>query len=450
MARTFRDYWNDLMGDIPALDQFKAQSFINYAWRDIREARRWSFLSAVSSLDVPNQITTGLASVTQWSDTVVGNVTAKAAWDAVGVNLPLTDRQFRVGSGPLYQIISYDPTGGISALGNIAINSPPTNGQTLTVGNAVFTFVTANPTGFQILISGGSGGAQLQAILGNIIAAINAHPTSLCTALINGSFDTNLTAINPGTGGNSIALAGPVGTGGTIVLVTPFAGGVNSAATWNTGGFAGSLQLDRTFKETTNTVQGYSIYKAYHSPPSVDFIAFTTVKDIQNGRDLTLNLTREDLDRIDPQRQQFGDPYRVAVYSADTSGNVKIELHPHMLTAKSYFCEYEREGVDMTATDSLPRIIPESLLMEKALVYACRWANDNKARYDTLKDGNWQAASVMHDAAYTLQLRQVKILDEEQDPSDLSYAPDRVRRFGFGDTRYGQSHDSGDFWGGRY
>lgn len=327
--RAYKDYWNNLLGDIPALDQFRAQDFINYGWRDIREARRWSFLATESSLDFPNQIVAGTVAVTQFSDVILADATAKVAWDAVGLGIPLTDRQFRVGSGPLYQIIAYD-----------------------SVGDS-----TANP--------------------------------------------------------------------------------------WNTGAIAGAAQLERTYKETTNALQGYAIYKAYHSPPSTDFLAFTEIKDIQNGRTLVINLSREDLDKFrDPMRQAFGDSYYQAAHEADANGYIKIELWPHLLTAKSLVCAYERAGADFASdTETLPRIIPESLLMERALCYGCRWANDNRARYNELKGVNWQQNVTIHEVAYAQALERVKLLDEEQFSQNISYAPDRLKRAGHGDSRWAQSHD---------
>lgn len=332
MSRVFKDWWNSLMGDIPALDQFRAQDFINYAWRDIREARRWSFLTAESSLDFPDEVITGTALVSQFSDVVVGSVAARAVWDALNLNMPITDRQFRVGTGPLYQIISYDSVGDIATF------------------------------------------------------------------------------------------------------------------SWNTNSDPGALQLERTYKEATSATVTYQIYKAYHSPPSTDFLSFTSVKDIQNGRSLALDATREYLDRRDPMRQSFGDPTRVAIHKADATGEIKVELWPHLLSAKSLVCEYERAGTDFADIESLPGVIPESLLMERALCYACRWANDNRNRYDALKGINWAVNIAAHELNYSQALMKVRILDEEGSPSDLSWAPDWRPRRGYGDTLAGQSHDSGEIF----
>jgi len=306
---SFKRYYNRLMGDVSGLDYLKAKDCINYAWRDIREARRWSFLSTEASIDIPDQVTTGTAAVTQFSDLVVPDAAAKAVWDVLGMNIPLTSRQFRVGSGPLYQIIAYDDSG------------------------------------------------------------------------------------------------------------------------------AGSMQLERSYKETTDADTTYSIYRAYFTMPA-DFLMFTDVKDIQNGRSLNSDLSRQDLDDWkDPQRQSYGDPYYIAARGADSSGEPVFELWPHLLTAKSLVVRYERAGTDFASdTEALPVIIPESLLMEKALVYACQWAAINR-----LKDANWQQAAIGHDALYRDQLQKVRLLDEETFPINITYAPEYTRRGG-GDARYMQSH----------
>lgn len=309
---TFRQLYNRLMGDVSGLDLFKAKDCINYAWRDIREARRWSFLSAEASIDIPAQVTTGTAAVTQFSDLVVPDAAAKAVWDVLGMNIPLTSRQFRIGDGPLYQIIAYDDSG------------------------------------------------------------------------------------------------------------------------------AGSMQLERSYKEDTDATAAYSIYRAYFTMPA-DFLTFTDVKDIQNGRSLNTDLSRQDLDDMrDPQRQSYGDPYYIAACGADSSGEPVFELWPHLLTAKSLVVRYERAGADFASdAESLPAIIPESLLMAKALVYACQWAAMNKP-----KDAPWGQLAVGHDALFRDQLQKVKILDEETWPIAITYAPEYTQRSG-GDARWRQSHTDG-------
>jgi hypothetical protein len=304
------------MGDIPGLDLFKAKECVNQAWADIRRVRRWSFLSAETSIDIPNAVTAGTASVTQFSDQVVPDAAAKAVWDVLGMNIPLTARQFRVGSGPLYQITAYDDSG------------------------------------------------------------------------------------------------------------------------------AGALTLERAYKEATDTVETYSIYRAYFTMPA-DFLSFTDVKDIQNGRSLITGLSREDLDDFkDPQRQSFGDANFIAARGVDSNGEPLFELWPHQLTAKSLVVRYERAGTDFASdSEALPAIIPESLLMERALCYAARWAMANQGRYPELKGTNWVNVSVGHEAAFSKQLWEVQVFDEEMFQINITQAPEYARHGG--NSRWLQSHDDG-------
>lgn len=108
----FVDFTNELVGMVPKLPVPLAQKCVNRAWRDIREARLWSWLAAITVFEIPAQIQTGTVSVTQYSATVVGNAAASAAW--LGLTNPLiTFRQFRVAAGAVYSIIAFD---GVSTL----------------------------------------------------------------------------------------------------------------------------------------------------------------------------------------------------------------------------------------------------------------------------------------------------------------------------------------------
>ena len=105
----FKDFQGFIMGFVPRLSVFLAEQLINAAWRDIQESRRWSFKVAETVLQAPGQITVGAASVTQFSNQVTGNAVASAAWTGLS-NPILTLRQFRVPTGPIYNIIAADFT----------------------------------------------------------------------------------------------------------------------------------------------------------------------------------------------------------------------------------------------------------------------------------------------------------------------------------------------------
>lgn len=111
----YKDYANELMGYVPSFSFLLAQKAVNRAWRDIKESRLWSFLMLEGSIIVPNAITAGTVAVTQYSDQVTGSAAALAAW--TGVQNPLiTQRQFRVLTGPVYSIIAFDDVNGVLTL----------------------------------------------------------------------------------------------------------------------------------------------------------------------------------------------------------------------------------------------------------------------------------------------------------------------------------------------
>lgn len=103
---TFQDAWNELKTQVPKIDILLAQKLVQRAWRDIRDSRFWSFQTAETTIDVPDQISSGTVTVTNGSPTVVADVTADAAWAAVGT-VALSTRQIRIGSGPIYNITAY-------------------------------------------------------------------------------------------------------------------------------------------------------------------------------------------------------------------------------------------------------------------------------------------------------------------------------------------------------
>lgn len=107
----FSDYAGELVGVMPKMPYLYAQKCVNRAWRSIRESRLWTFLVDETVLLSPSPITAGTVSVTFGSNLVVPDATAQAAFAAPGLPL-ITQRQFRVGTGPIYNIWAIDgPTG---------------------------------------------------------------------------------------------------------------------------------------------------------------------------------------------------------------------------------------------------------------------------------------------------------------------------------------------------
>jgi hypothetical protein len=117
----FADLAAELTGMLPGLSPFLAETFINRAWRAIRDARTWGFLVEEGVAICPAQITTSTVAITQYSQTVVCSV---AATNAILASLPtplaLTSCQIRFGGsqvgGFVYNILTAVLGGGVYTL----------------------------------------------------------------------------------------------------------------------------------------------------------------------------------------------------------------------------------------------------------------------------------------------------------------------------------------------
>ena len=117
---TLRELSSELVGHIPALSYLLARKLVNNAWKDVRDARLWSFLVEEDAFSSPAVVTDGAAAVTFGSNLVTADATAKAVWDALGLVIPITERQFRVNTnGPIYNITAYNSITGVATLDRI-------------------------------------------------------------------------------------------------------------------------------------------------------------------------------------------------------------------------------------------------------------------------------------------------------------------------------------------
>jgi hypothetical protein len=110
----FLNMWSEIRGSVPKISINFSQTLVNRAWRAVREANLWSFNLFESSWITPPLInagtvtaTTGFATLT--FDTIVAVPAILAAQIAQPYSL-ITQRQFRVGVGGIYNIISLDPS----------------------------------------------------------------------------------------------------------------------------------------------------------------------------------------------------------------------------------------------------------------------------------------------------------------------------------------------------
>ncbi len=101
----------ELRGSVPKLPYPFARTLVNRAWRVVRESNLWSFQLFESSWISPPSEQSGKCAVTQGLPDIVFDATARAALLADQIAQPyslFTQRQFRVGIGGIYNIISLD------------------------------------------------------------------------------------------------------------------------------------------------------------------------------------------------------------------------------------------------------------------------------------------------------------------------------------------------------
>ena len=129
------DMASELRGSIPKLPHVLCRTLINRAYRQIRESNLWSFQLFEANWISPPLINTGTVTATQGFATITFDANAIAAIQAAQLAQPyslITQRQFRISSGTIYNIISLDPafaSNGIATLDRIFADLPSGAGQ---------------------------------------------------------------------------------------------------------------------------------------------------------------------------------------------------------------------------------------------------------------------------------------------------------------------------------
>lgn len=264
--------FSEVRGSVPKLSILAAKKFVNRAWKEVRDKNMWSFLLDEASWLSPTQVNTGTVNVARGSNSITFSAAAITAINASNASWSLiTQRQFRIAQGGIYNIVAYDSVTGIAT-------------------------------------------------------------------------------------------------------------------------------LDRIYGEQTNTTAQYLLLQCYYSAPALDFLRFLSVRDQNNVVDLYLDrYNREALDKIDPQRMQYGVSYDVVPYRTDKrSGSATLnykmfELWPLPNILNNWQILYQRTGVDLVAaSDTLPQEIQEQTVLQRAKYYAYEWAEANKGQFPELKGADWR------------------------------------------------------------
>lgn len=105
---------SEMRGAVPKYSAGLARTHLQNAWSDIRNMSGWSFQLFSGGFGTPGLTNAGSVTVTYGSDQVVGDAAASTAWAIASIpNSLLTQQQFRVNVGTIYNIIAFD---GVSTL----------------------------------------------------------------------------------------------------------------------------------------------------------------------------------------------------------------------------------------------------------------------------------------------------------------------------------------------
>lgn len=122
----FADMRNELRGCVPKIPFAITGTWINRAWKVIRESDLWSFNLYDAAWISPPPINTGLVTCIQGFNTIQFDATAIAAINQAQIDTPyslITQRQFRPGAtnglAGIYNLIGYDQITGLGTLDRI-------------------------------------------------------------------------------------------------------------------------------------------------------------------------------------------------------------------------------------------------------------------------------------------------------------------------------------------
>lgn len=181
-----------------------------------------------------------------------------------------------------------------------------------------------------------------------------------------------------------------------------------------------TLTLDRAYGAADGAGQTYSIQLVYLTPAS-DFLQLTDVRDITNNWRWMGLTTVEYLDRFDAQRSYSGTSYVLAAVPPVSIGGLpRYEIYPRPSTVVSYPYRYIKRIPELSAATDAPiyPVRPETLRYG-ALAELAKWPGTSD-RPNPYFDTNIFAEQ---EAAFQESLGRDNRIDQEINPTDLSYEP---------------------------
>ena len=385
----FQNMIQQMLG-VPGMNRGLAATFINEAFVKIQNENTWSFQCLTGGWLTPgllggsysgqgqNQsfnagapfLSPGTITVQPYSNTIIGDAVATAAWNGVTFPPLLTQQQIRVPYYSLYNIIAQ------GTIGKVAYATIYTAGTGQTPGTYTYS-----------VLDGATGAGATVSITVDPDGTVTLPPVVLMAG-------TNYTS--------PYILFSEGGTPATFV--------VSMIAT---------LTIDRPWTEPPQVNCGYMIYQCYVvAPPG--FKRWWSIRDTTNNSPMDFSsYTQIDLADEDAERTDFNEPSYVVPFGQDqrpgsaTLGQTMFELWPHPLTVLPYTfgcqCNY---APLVNPTDTVPYPLTEEILKFRTYQEIALWKESQKG--DDMERGsgaNWQFLWKAHQEEYRDDLRQIRIMD---------------------------------------
>jgi len=196
---------------------------------------------------------------------------------------------------------------------------------------------------------------------------------------------------------------------------------------------AGVLTLDQPYQDPDNSAALIQIFKSYYTPPTydigtptspepiIDFKHFEYIFSPHFNRRLVFGSLPE-LNRYDPTRIYTGDPFYVAPYTFNSTGDPVFEFYPHPRFERILRVKYLRKGIPLRkSTDQVPNVIPQALILAKCKIKMYEWALANSDKVNVKAPSKYANLIALlnspnNDASYVNLLDRAIKADEEQYP----------------------------------
>jgi hypothetical protein len=148
---------------------------------------------------------------------------------------------------------------------------------------------------------------------------------------------------------------------------------------------AAILTLDKPYVDpVAGAGTGYTVYGVFFNAPTKDFLWWESITDPVSGYPLKTTMTREFVDKVDPQRFMSGwprafIPYQVNSQPGNFFGYPMFEIWPAPLNNYTYVGSYFRKGMEFqNVTDTVFPTLGEDVVIELAKMYAYEWCEANR------------------------------------------------------------------------